>query len=307
MPPAKPVTTLLLPKTNPLKHPPLAILYRLKANSDVTTIPTVGFNVETVTYKNVKFSVWDVGGQDKIRPLWRHYFSGTQGLIFVIDSNDRARIDEARQELHRIITDREMKEALLLVFANKQDIQGAMTPQEVQERLKLGQLKDKIWYVVPSCATTGEGLFEGLVSWFLLLYGYEGMEADRTLSFTRAGSPITSKHHRRKPDEILPAHFRPSTTSDHVSSPSHLFRRYQCTTTPTSQHHTDGIFAPRYLRRLCFTSGYPNSISSFLTSFTRTNVMFWATMSFSPAYPYELHVLGNNVYSSHLCNIRSRV
>lgn len=65
-----------------------------------------------------------MGGQDKIRPLWRHYFSGTQGLIFVIDSNDRSRIDEARQELHRIILDREMKEALLLVFANKQDIQG---------------------------------------------------------------------------------------------------------------------------------------------------------------------------------------
>jgi len=65
-----------------------------------------------------------VGGQDKIRPLWRHYFSGTQGLIFVIDSNDRTRIDEARQELHRIILDREMKEALLLVFANKQDIPG---------------------------------------------------------------------------------------------------------------------------------------------------------------------------------------
>ena len=54
----------------------IAILYKLKLNSDVTTIPTVGFNVETVTYKNVKFNVWDVGGQDKIRPLWRHYFSG---------------------------------------------------------------------------------------------------------------------------------------------------------------------------------------------------------------------------------------
>ena len=75
----------------------------------------------------MKFNVWDVGGQDKIRPLWRHYFSGTQGLIFVVDSNDRQRIQEARQELHRIILDREMKEALLLVFANKQDVQGGMS------------------------------------------------------------------------------------------------------------------------------------------------------------------------------------
>ncbi|KAI6713603.1 ADP-ribosylation factor family protein [Diplocarpon mali] len=139
------------------------ILYKLKLNQDVTTIPTVGFNVETVTYKNVKFNVWDVGGQDKIRPLWRHYFSGTQGLIFVIDSSDKVRIEEARQELHRIINDREMKESLLLVFANKQDIPGAMKPQEVTDALKLTQLKDKIWFVVPSCATTGEGLLEGLV------------------------------------------------------------------------------------------------------------------------------------------------
>jgi len=100
------------------------ILYKLKLNQSVTTIPTVGFNVETVTYENVKFNVWDVGGQDKIRPLWRHYYTGTQGLVFVVDSQDRERIDEARQELHRILSDREMKECLLLVFANKQDLPG---------------------------------------------------------------------------------------------------------------------------------------------------------------------------------------
>ena len=101
-----------------------AILYKLKLDSDVTTIPTVGFNVETVTYKNTKFNVWDVGGQDKIRPLWRHYFSGTQGLIFVIDSSDVDRIEEAGKELETIIQNREMKDALLLVFANKQDVAG---------------------------------------------------------------------------------------------------------------------------------------------------------------------------------------
>ena len=104
---------------------PSAILYKLKlSNQDVTTIPTVGFNVESVTYKNVKFNVWDVGGQDKIRPLWRHNYSGTQGLIFVVDSSDTARVEEARSELHKIINDREMKDALLLVFANKQDVPG---------------------------------------------------------------------------------------------------------------------------------------------------------------------------------------
>merc|ERR1712137_1443894 len=72
------------------------ILYKLKLGEVVTTIPTIGFNVGTVEYKNINFTVWDVGGQDKIRPLWRHYFQNTQGLIFVVDSNDRERIAEAR-------------------------------------------------------------------------------------------------------------------------------------------------------------------------------------------------------------------
>ncbi|KAG0740037.1 hypothetical protein G6F57_009676 [Rhizopus arrhizus] len=121
------------------------ILYKLKLNQSVTTIPTVGFNVESVVYKNVKFNVWDVGGQDKIRNLWRHYYTGTQGLIFVIDSQDRDRIDEARQELHRILSDREMKDCLLLVFANKQDLPDAMPPSEVTEKLGLDKMKDRPW------------------------------------------------------------------------------------------------------------------------------------------------------------------
>lgn len=64
-----------------------------------------GFNVETVEYKNISFTVWDVGGQDKIRPLWRHYFQNTQGLIFVVDSNDRDRAEEAKEELMRMVCD----------------------------------------------------------------------------------------------------------------------------------------------------------------------------------------------------------
>ncbi|KAI1289582.1 ADP-ribosylation factor 6 [Halotydeus destructor] len=144
------------------------ILYKLKLGQSVTTIPTVGFNVETVTYKNVKFSVWDVGGQDKIRPLWRHYYTGTQALIFVVDSADRDRIDEARQELHRIVNDREMREVIILVFANKQDLPDAMKPQEIQDKLglTLTGLRQRNWYVQPCCASTGEGLHDGL-SWLM--------------------------------------------------------------------------------------------------------------------------------------------
>ena len=90
------------------------ILYKLKLGEVVTTIPTIGFNVETVDYKNISFTVWDVGGQDKIRNLWRHYYQNTQGLIFVVDSNDKARIEDAKNELHKMLQEEELKEAGLL-------------------------------------------------------------------------------------------------------------------------------------------------------------------------------------------------
>ena len=77
------------------------IPHKLKLGEVATTIPTIGFNVETVECKNLSFTVWDVGGQDRIRPLWRHYYQGTNGLIYVVDSNDRDRIEDAMEELKR--------------------------------------------------------------------------------------------------------------------------------------------------------------------------------------------------------------
>ena len=121
-----------------------------------------GFNVETVEYKNISFTVWDVGGQDKIRPLWRHYFQNTQGLIFVVDSNDRDRISEARDELHRMLNEDELRDAVLLVFANKQDLPNAMTAAEITDKLGLHSLRQRHWFIQSTCATSGEGLYEGL-------------------------------------------------------------------------------------------------------------------------------------------------
>src|SRR4051812_10569255 len=92
------------------------ILYKLKLGSVVNTVPTIGFNVEQIEYKRLKLTCWDVGGQQRIRPLWRHYFSGTHALIFVIDSNDRDRIGEAADELNQVLADEELRGAHLLVF-----------------------------------------------------------------------------------------------------------------------------------------------------------------------------------------------
>eukprot|EP01027_Heterolobosea_sp_BB2_P025628 GEZU01039332.1.p1 GENE.GEZU01039332.1~~GEZU01039332.1.p1 ORF type:complete len:182 (-),score=64.14 GEZU01039332.1:137-682(-) len=138
------------------------ILYKLKLGEIVTTIPTIGFNVETVEYKNISFTVWDVGGQDKIRPLWRHYYQNTQGIIFVVDSNDRERIGEARDELHRMLSEDELRDAILLVFANKQDLPNAMNAAEITDKLGLHSLRQRNWFIQSTIATSGDGLYEGL-------------------------------------------------------------------------------------------------------------------------------------------------
>jgi len=138
------------------------ILYKLKLGEIVTTIPTIGFNVETVEYKNISLTCWDVGGKDKIRPLWRHYYQNTQAVIMVVDSNDRDRMGEARDELHRMLNEDELSEAVLLVLANKQDLPNAMTAAEITDKLGLHSLRQRKWYIQALCATNGDGLYEGL-------------------------------------------------------------------------------------------------------------------------------------------------
>ena len=118
--------------------------------------------METVEYKNISFTVWDVGGQDKIRLLWRHYYTNTQGLIYVVDSNDRERIEENREELHKMLAEEELRDAVLLVFANKQDLPGALTCPEITDKLGLHTIRGRTWFIQSTCAVRGDGLYEGL-------------------------------------------------------------------------------------------------------------------------------------------------
>jgi ADP-ribosylation factor protein 1 len=138
------------------------ILYKLKLDENTTTIPTIGFNVETVQYKKITFTMWDVGGQDRIRQLWKHYYSDTDAVIYVVDANDRDRAHEASEELQKMMGDDALRNSTLLVLANKQDLPHAMNANELKDKLKLNQLRQKNWFIQPTCATTGEGLFEGL-------------------------------------------------------------------------------------------------------------------------------------------------
>ncbi|XP_026191496.1 ADP-ribosylation factor-like protein 1 [Cyclospora cayetanensis] len=134
------------------------ILYRLHLNEVIQTVPTIGFNVETVKYKNIEFQVWDLGGQTSIRPYWRCYYPNTQALIYVVDSADVERLPDARQELLLMLEEEELKDVALAIIANKQDLPRALNEGEISMALGLPTLRDRRWSVFSASAVKGEGL-----------------------------------------------------------------------------------------------------------------------------------------------------
>ena len=145
------------------------ILYKLKLGEPVTTIPTIGFNIETVEYNNIRLTCWDVGGRSRTQALWRSYYHDTDAIIFVVDSNDKVRISDengfdtsAKEELHRMLAADDLNDAIILVFGNKQDLSNAMSVEEITDKLELNKLENREWHVQGCCATTGDGLYEGL-------------------------------------------------------------------------------------------------------------------------------------------------
>ncbi|XP_033911229.2 uncharacterized protein LOC117433239 [Acipenser ruthenus] len=139
------------------------ILYKLKLNEAISTIPTIGFNVETVEpMRGVSFTVWDVGGQGKIRALWKHYYTNAEGLLFVVDSSDPERFDEARGELEGILSHDEMSKVPFVILANKQDLPGARSPADLAEAMGLSKQRGHEWQVQGCCAVNGEGIVEGI-------------------------------------------------------------------------------------------------------------------------------------------------
>ncbi|XP_061734091.1 ADP-ribosylation factor-like protein 14 [Nerophis ophidion] len=141
------------------------LLYKLKYNETVVTVPTVGFNVETLETdrSGPSLTVWDVGGQRKMRPHWKHHYADTAGLLFVVDSADHGRLDEACRELHRVLKYESLRGVPLVVLANKQDLGGALSPEMVCQRLDLRQVCQgtRAWFIQPCSGVTGTGLEQG--------------------------------------------------------------------------------------------------------------------------------------------------
>lgn len=145
-----------------------SILNQFNGEPIDSVAPTLGFNIKTLEYQNYKLNVWDVGGQQTIRSYWRNYYEQTDGLMFVIDSADVRRMEMCKAELHALLKQEKLAGASLLIFANKQDLKGALSQEDIAKLLDLHTLGDtgRHWRIVGCSAWTGEGLIEG-VDWIV--------------------------------------------------------------------------------------------------------------------------------------------
>ena len=138
------------------------ILYRLALGQLVKTTPTIGSNVEEINYNNVKFQAWDLGGQENMRSVWDVYYLNTDGVIFVIDSNDKENYEESKNQFYKILQNDTLKNAVILIFANKQDLITSKKVNEIIEIYELDSIKNHVWHIQPCSANTGEGLLTGI-------------------------------------------------------------------------------------------------------------------------------------------------
>ena len=134
------------------------VLYQIQFGESKVTVPTLGFNVETVKYENLTFQMWDLGGQSELRPYWRCYYPKTNAIVFVIDSTDKERLDIAKQELFFLIKEEDLKGVPIAILANKQDLEGALSDIEISEMLGLSDIKTNQWAIFKTVAKTGVGL-----------------------------------------------------------------------------------------------------------------------------------------------------
>ena len=127
--------------------------------------PTVGLNIGRMQVNRAKLILWDLGGQATLRGIWEKYYAEAHGLIYVVDASDPDRFEESRAVLQQLLNHPDLTGIPLLVFANKQDTPGAVSPQEIEAFFGLQQTlsSSQPRKVVGAAALTGDGLQESLV------------------------------------------------------------------------------------------------------------------------------------------------
>ena len=139
-----------------------SLLHRLQWGEVRHTTPTIGLNIENVSYGKLHLSVWDLGGQDTLRAYWRLYFSGATAVVFVIDSCDVERMGVVKQELHGVLNEEELADAPLLVLANKQDLPNSISEGQISAELELPALKGRPWAIFRTSVLKNEGVDDAM-------------------------------------------------------------------------------------------------------------------------------------------------
>lgn len=142
------------------------ILKRFNGEPIDTISPTLGFNIKTLEHRGYKLNIWDVGGQKSLRSYWKNYFECTDGVAWVVDSADTRRLQDCARELRVLLREERLAGATLLVLANKRDLPGALSKQEIREALDLDSISTHHWRVVDVSAVTGDNLLEA-VDWMI--------------------------------------------------------------------------------------------------------------------------------------------
>ncbi|XP_063985820.1 E3 ubiquitin-protein ligase TRIM23-like isoform X2 [Diachasmimorpha longicaudata] len=148
------------------------------------TTPTMGFNVESLEYENLAITLWDVGGFNRFRPLWKHYYHNAQAVIFVVDASDRSRFEETQEELSKIVNERQLKDALILIYANKQDVDGCASVEELTDILSLQKLCcGRTWHIQGSSPLTDASTSTHGLQWLTQQLGaHEGLSTIFSIS-----------------------------------------------------------------------------------------------------------------------------
>ena len=143
------------------------ILKSFKGETKLNLAPTKGFNYQKFDYNNTTFILWDLGGQKTIRKFCEDYYQKeNDGIIYVIDSSDSERLEETGKELYNILQQPELSGVPLLIYANKQDLNMALSADEIMEQLGLEDIGDRNWTIIACSALTKQGLSTGL-NWLI--------------------------------------------------------------------------------------------------------------------------------------------
>ena len=137
------------------------LLYQMILGKMVTTIPSMHLSPPTINYNKHSFTIWDVPGHPRPRDLWFHYYENTDGVIFVVDSSDKERLEEAKEVLHSMVQDQRLNDTPLLVFSNKIDLPATLPVSEVEKCLNLHKIIGRKWTVEETSALTGIGIRSG--------------------------------------------------------------------------------------------------------------------------------------------------